>query len=103
MALLAKGGMMDKRYDIVIVGGGMVGSAIACALADSGLSVALLEQQYPEPFAPEQPHDLRVSALSLASEHILRHLGAWEGISSRRLCPCRRMRVWELDDERAAT
>ncbi len=81
----------------------MVGSAIACALADSDLSVALLEQQPPQPFAPEQPHDLRVSALSLASENILRHLGAWEGISSRRLCPYRRMRVWEANDNRAAT
>ncbi len=94
---------MDQRYDVVIVGGGMVGATIACALADSDLSVAVLELARPPAFASEQPHDLRVSALSLASETILRHVGAWDGIASRRLCPYRRMRVWEADDQRAAT
>lgn len=94
---------MDQRYDVVIVGGGMVGATIACALAGSELSVAVLELGRPAAFAPDQPHDLRVSALSLASENILRHVGAWEGIEARRLCPYRRMRVWEADDRRAAT
>jgi len=94
---------MNQRYDLVIVGGGMVGSTLACALADSDLSVAVIEQQYPSAFSPEQPHDLRVSALSLASERILRHVGAWDGILSRRLCPYRRMRVWEASDNRGAT
>ncbi|MBV1786610.1 UbiH/UbiF/VisC/COQ6 family ubiquinone biosynthesis hydroxylase [Marinobacterium sp. D7] len=94
---------MNQRYDVLIVGGGMVGSTIACALADSDLSVAVIEQQYPPAFSNEQPHDLRVSALSLASEKILRNVGAWDGILSRRSCPYRRMRVWEASDERAAT
>lgn len=94
---------MNQRYDVVIVGGGMVGATIACALADSDLSIAVIEQQHPPAFSPEQPHDLRVSALSLASERILRHVGAWQGIESRRLCPYRRMRVWEASDKRGAT
>lgn len=95
--------MMKTRYDIVIVGGGMVGAALASALADSGLSIAVLERQLPAPFDPEQHPDLRVSALSVASENILRNVGAWEGITSRRGCPFRRMRVWESSDRRAAT
>ncbi|MBR9885204.1 MAG: UbiH/UbiF/VisC/COQ6 family ubiquinone biosynthesis hydroxylase [Oceanospirillales bacterium] len=94
---------MNQRYDVLIVGGGMVGATIACALAGSNLTVAVVEQQYPPAFSSEQPHDLRVSALSLASENILRHVGAWDGIVSRRLCPYRRMRVWEASDTRAAT
>lgn len=94
---------MNQRYDVLIVGGGMVGATIACALAGSDLSVTVVEQQYPSAFSPEQPHDLRVSALSLASERILRNVGAWDGIFSRRLCPYRRMRVWEASDSRGAT
>lgn len=73
----------------------MVGAAVACGLGGSALKVAVLEQAMPEPFSPEQPHDLRVSALSIASQKVLQSVGAWEGVTSRRLCPFRRMRVWE--------
>jgi 2-octaprenyl-3-methyl-6-methoxy-1,4-benzoquinol hydroxylase len=86
---------MKTRYDVLIVGGGMVGSALACALGGSGLSVAVLERQLPAAFEPTQPHDLRVSALSIASERFLHNVGAWEGIQTRRCCPYRRMKVWE--------
>jgi len=94
---------MKTRYDVLIVGGGMVGSALACALGDSGLSVAVLERHLPAGFDPSQLHDLRVSALSIASERFLRNIGAWEGIESRRSCPYRRMKVWEKSATSAAT
>jgi 2-octaprenyl-3-methyl-6-methoxy-1,4-benzoquinol hydroxylase len=94
---------MKTRYDIVIVGGGMVGSALACALGGSGLSVAVLERCLPAPFEPSQPHDLRVSALSIASERFLQNIGAWGGIIDRRSCPYRRMKVWERSATAAAT
>ncbi len=86
---------MSKDYDVVIVGGGMVGSALACALGGSDLKVAVVERALPEPFSADQPHDLRVSALSIASKRILQTIGAWEGVVKRRLCPFKRMRVWE--------
>ncbi len=84
-----------KEFDVVIVGGGMVGAAVACCLGGSGLKVAVVEQVIPELFSVDQPHDLRVSALSLASRQILESVGAWEGVLSRRSCPFKRMRVWE--------
>ena len=86
---------MKQEFDVVIVGGGMVGAAVACGLGDSNLKVAIIEAQVPKPFSPEQPHDLRVSALSIASRNIMEAVGAWEGVVSRRFCPFRRMRVWE--------
>jgi len=55
----------------------------------------VIESVPPQAFAPEQPHDLRVSALSIASKNILETVGAWGGVVNRRLCPFRRMRVWE--------
>ena len=86
---------MKEIFDVVIVGGGMVGSAVACSLGNSALKVAVIENSPPQPFSADQPHDLRVSALSIASQKILEMVGAWEGISNRRVCPFKRMRVWE--------
>jgi 2-octaprenyl-3-methyl-6-methoxy-1,4-benzoquinol hydroxylase len=86
---------MNQDYDVLIVGGGMVGATLACALGGSSLRVGLLEDAPPQPFAKEQAHDLRVSAVSIASQNILKTIGAWSGITERRLCPYRRMRVWE--------
>jgi len=86
---------MKEIFDVVIVGGGMVGAAVACGLGDSSLKVAVIESSPPTPFSSDQPHDLRVSALSIASKNILETVGAWNGVVNRRLCPFRRMRVWE--------
>jgi len=86
---------LQQEFDVIVVGGGMVGAAIACGLGGSALKVAVIEAQAPEPFAPEQAHDLRVSALSIASRKILESVGAWDGVVARRYCPFRRMRVWE--------
>jgi 2-octaprenyl-3-methyl-6-methoxy-1,4-benzoquinol hydroxylase len=87
--------IMKENFDVVIVGGGMVGAAVACGLGGSSLKVAVVESALPQAFSPDQPHDLRVSALSIASKHILEAVGAWDGVVNRRLCPFRRMRVWE--------
>lgn len=86
---------MAEHFDVIVVGGGMVGATLACGLGHSDLKVAVIEDRPPRPFSPEQVHDLRVSALSIASRKILATLGAWQGIALRRLCPFRRMRVWE--------
>jgi len=86
---------MKEHFDVVIVGGGMVGAAVACGLGGSGLRVAVLESSPPQEFSNDQPHDLRVSALSIASKNILEVVGAWSGVINRRFCPFRRMRVWE--------
>lgn len=86
---------MNKEFDVVIVGGGMVGATVAASLGGSALNIAVVEQVIPEEFIDDQAHDLRVSALSIASKNILESVGAWEGILNRRLCPFRRMRVWE--------
>ncbi|NOQ64614.1 MAG: 2-octaprenyl-3-methyl-6-methoxy-1,4-benzoquinol hydroxylase [Methyloprofundus sp.] len=86
---------MKQEYDVLIVGGGMVGATVACALGGSDLKVALIEQSMPDAFASEQAHDLRVSALSIASQQILATVGAWDAVVAMRVCPFKRMRVWE--------
>jgi 2-octaprenyl-3-methyl-6-methoxy-1,4-benzoquinol hydroxylase len=89
---------MSEYYDIIIVGGGMVGATLGCALGNGALRVALLESHPPKPYTPQDPLDLRVSAISLASQRIFAGVRAWSGIASKRLCPYRRLRVWEQDE-----
>lgn len=84
-----------KQFDCIVVGGGMVGAASALSLAELGLNVAIIERSEPQPYSAEQAFDLRVSAISLASEKLLKQLGAWQQIEQWRLCPYQRLGVWE--------
>lgn len=86
-----------EQCDIAIVGAGMVGAATACLLAAQGLSIRVIETQLPEQYAPQQPLDLRVSAISQASVALLEQAGAWQHLQQMRLCPYRRLETWELD------
>lgn len=85
-----------QSVDIAIVGGGMVGLALAAALKETDLRIAVIESQQPEPELGALP-DVRVSALSRSSEILLRNIGAWDGIISRRAAPYQAMEVWEQD------
>ncbi|MCU1721872.1 2-octaprenyl-3-methyl-6-methoxy-1,4-benzoquinol hydroxylase [Pseudomonas sp. 5P_5.1_Bac1] len=85
------------RADLLIVGAGMVGSALALALQHSGLEILLLDGSslsVPR-FDDAAPFEPRVSALSAASQRILDRLGAWQGISERRASPYSDMQVWD--------
>ena len=85
------------RADLIIVGAGMVGSALALALKDSGLSILLLDggPLSLKPFDASAAFEPRVSALSEASRRVLLRLGAWPGIVARRTSPYREMQVWD--------
>ncbi|NRA23488.1 MAG: FAD-dependent monooxygenase [Oleispira sp.] len=89
------------NYQVVIVGGGMVGSALAVALANTDISIALIE-----PNATQRPlvtdldcseFDTRVSAITAQSEALLVKLGVWPLISQGRKSPYQNMTVWDAD------
>lgn len=84
-----------NNFDVVVVGGGMVGAAAALGFAKQGRRVALVEGYAPQPFSPEQPMDVRISAISQTSVDLLQSLGAWSAIAEMRLCPYRRLETWE--------
>ncbi|CAH0144198.1 2-octaprenylphenol hydroxylase [Pseudomonas koreensis] len=88
---------MEMRADVLIVGAGMVGSALALALQDSGLEVLLLDGSplSVKPFAADAAFEPRVSALSAASQRILERLGVWDGIAQRRSSPYTDMHAWD--------
>ena len=84
-----------KSVDIVIVGAGMVGSLLAALLRESGLAIELLERGGVGAPDREDPFEPRVSALTRASENLIRHVGAWDAIAALRACPYTRMEVWD--------
>lgn len=89
-------------YDIVIVGAGIVGSALACALAKSSFNTAIIEAQERVIDRNEQAtsvdgFDVRVSAITIASQQLLKDIGAWEIIAENRLSPYRHMHVWDAE------
>ncbi len=83
------------NFDLLIVGGGMVGAALACGCAETGLSIGLVETRAPQRSWPAGEIDLRVSALSRASQRLLQQLGAWARIRELGASPYRKMRVWD--------
>jgi 2-octaprenyl-3-methyl-6-methoxy-1,4-benzoquinol hydroxylase len=86
---------MSREFDVLIVGAGMVGATIACGLARSGLKIGIIDQQPPPQFIDGEAPHIRVSALSYASEQVLRHVGAWQHIVNKRVCKYRRLAVNE--------
>jgi 2-octaprenylphenol hydroxylase len=86
-----------QSVDVAIVGGGMVGLAVACGLQGSGLRVAVLEQATPQSLNAEAPPALRVSAINAASEKLLSHLGVWSTIQATRASRYHGMEVWDKD------
>ena len=67
----------DSEHDVVIVGGGPVGAALALALADGKRSVLLAEARD----EPVRENDPRTLALSFGSRLILERLGVWSQIA----------------------
>ncbi|WP_238081475.1 MULTISPECIES: FAD-dependent 2-octaprenylphenol hydroxylase [Pseudescherichia] len=86
-----------QNVDVAIVGGGMVGLAVACGLQGSGLRVAVLEQNPPQPLPESAPPALRVSAINAASEKLLTRLGVWSSIVANRASCYHGMEVWDKD------
>jgi 2-octaprenylphenol hydroxylase len=86
---------MMERFEVIVVGGGIIGAATACGLAQGGIQVALLESRRPQRQWPDEPKDIRVSALTKASQNILTVLEAWPNMVHRGVCAYKDMRVWD--------
>lgn len=81
-----------EAVDLIIVGGGMVGLAAACALKDSGMHVMVVERSEPV-VRKSLDRDCRVSAIVLGNVRILQGMGVWEQIEDTG--PMQSMRIWD--------
>jgi 2-polyprenylphenol 6-hydroxylase len=82
------------RFEVAIVGGGLVGMIAALLLADLGLEVVLIDPLTQLP-AREEPFDLRTYALTPASRQILAQAGVWDGLDQARIATFEAIEVWD--------
>ncbi len=90
---------MNREFDILIAGGGMVGLAVALALLQGDASdqckITVVDAGKRPAFSPGQEVSLRVSAIASGTASQLASLGAWDSIAEARVCPYRDMKVWD--------
>jgi len=86
-----------QQFDLVIVGGGMTGLALAAGLAETPLQIAIIEAAKQAPIWQPEKLEIRVSALSEASKQLLDKLGAWEEMLKLRVNPYQGMVVWDSE------
>ena len=85
---------MSPSFDVIIVGGGLVGASLALALAPAGLNVALVEPRLPQPLPADDSWDNRVYAISPGSAAFLEGCGAWQMLPQQRITRVEAMRVY---------
>ncbi|ADE10532.1 UbiH/UbiF family hydroxylase [Sideroxydans lithotrophicus] len=80
------------EFDIVIIGGGLVGASLASALRNTGLRLALIEgQPLPE---PDSGWDSRIYAFTPGNADFLKECGAWQRLDLARVQQVEEMRVF---------
>jgi len=87
------GGKNPDEFDVIVIGGGLVGATLACALASLRLNVALLEAVAPRTVS-QPSYDDRTLALSASSCRILQTLGVWP-LLQQNATPIREIHVSE--------
>lgn len=101
--------MSVESVDVLVIGGGMVGLTAALAMAEKGFTVRVLEarqfdtktlyknleQRLSQAAAKDSEYDPRVSALTGASEQLLKNLEVWPLMRKLRLSPYTEMDVWD--------
>lgn len=83
-----------KTADLIIVGGGMVGLALAGLLANTSCQIKIIEKN--APILSDEISN-RVSAINLRSQQMLEKVGAWQLIPEQSRSPYDQMFVWEKD------
>ncbi|MBI4207463.1 MAG: UbiH/UbiF family hydroxylase [Betaproteobacteria bacterium] len=85
---------MNASFDVIIVGGGLVGASLAAALGTAGVNVALVEPQPVRPLPADDSWDVRVYAVSPGSAAFLEACGAWSRMPPERISRVEAMRVY---------
>jgi 2-octaprenylphenol hydroxylase len=90
-----------EYFDVIVIGGGIVGATTACALGKAGLNVALVEARSATASEAKGGRDPRVFAITRASERILRSLQAWDAMPPEDVFAFTDMEVWDAGGDSA--
>lgn len=89
----------DSHYDVVIAGGGLVGTAMACALGSSKIlsekRILLLEGAPSKSITLKDAYSNRVSAINHSSVGLFKSIGVWNDIKGQRVQEVKKMQVWD--------
>ncbi|MDR2875896.1 MAG: UbiH/UbiF family hydroxylase [Methylobacillus sp.] len=85
---------MEAGYDVIVIGGGLVGTATALALNDAGLRIALVEAAAAPTVPQDESWDSRIYAISPGNIRFLTQLGAWKRQDLTRVAPIEAMHIW---------
>jgi 2-octaprenylphenol hydroxylase len=88
---------MEREFDVIVIGGGLVGTATALALAKIGLRPALVEASPVPALAQDDSWDSRIYAISPGNVRFLDSLGAWVRQDLSRVAPIEAMHIWGDD------
>ena len=86
------------KFDMIVIGGGLVGASLVVALKDSGLKIALIEPHESMPLPQDESWDSRVYAISPGSAAFLQKLGVWQRMKAERVAPVYEMTVFGDDN-----
>lgn len=90
---------MQSSYEVIVVGGGIIGLSAGLAMAQRGFNTAIIDAGS---FDQNQAiADLRVYAINQASESLWQAMGVWSLMDSTRHAPYQQMHVWDAATQAA--
>ncbi|HEY9447532.1 MAG TPA: FAD-dependent oxidoreductase, partial [Burkholderiales bacterium] len=88
---------MSTQFDVIVVGGGLVGASLALALEPLGYSVALVEPYGPPALPGTDAWDSRIYSISPGSAALLAACGAWDSLPQDRITRVEVMQIYGDD------
>ncbi|XP_066249097.1 ubiquinone biosynthesis monooxygenase COQ6, mitochondrial-like [Euwallacea similis] len=96
-----------KHYDIIVAGGGMVGTTLACTLGKnpklSNKKILLLEASKSKPWNSPEEYSNRVVSINPGTQNLLNQIGAWNFIEKNRFATVKRLQVWDALSDTSIT
>jgi len=89
-----------QHREMIVIGGGMVGALSALLLANQGIIIHIVEKNPCITPVANAPFDLRVSAFSAQSKHLLELAGVWQNLPQNRLCAYQGLQTWEKGSQK---